>query len=218
MITVSANNAARTLGETQADLQKLIDENIDVASGFKIHFGGQSEYMAETFGFIMEALIMAIILTYIVLAAVLESFIHPLTIMMTLPLGLIGVALALFLSGISLNMMSLMAIVMLVGIVVNNAILILDRAIQLRVEGAAIKEALVEAATERLRPILMMNLAIAISLAPQVTGSGAEFRAAIAMVTIGGVLVSTVFTLYLIPTLYTFLDRFAKPPRSHDMA
>lgn len=218
MITVGANVAMRSLGENQADLQALIDKNLTLDSGYEIFFAGQSKYMAETFGYILEALIMAIILTYMVLAAVLESFIHPFTIMVTLPLGLIGVALALFLSSISLNMMSMMAIVMLVGIVVNNAILILDRTIQLRVEGAEIREALVNAATERLRPIIMMNSAIAISLAPQIMGSGAEFRAAIAMVTIGGVIVSTVFTLFLIPTMYTFLDKLAKPPRRHDVA
>jgi len=208
-ITVSANMAAKTLGENQQALQDLIDQEINLEPGYSIAFAGQSKFMAETMGYIMDALILAIILTYMVLAATLESFIHPFTIMITLPLGLIGVALALFLSGISINMMSLMAIVMLVGIVVNNAILILDYTEQLRQKGMDIRTALVEASYVRLRPILMMNLAIAISLAPQVLGSGAEYRAAIAMVTIGGVLVSTVFTLFLIPVIYTFFDRLS---------
>jgi hydrophobic/amphiphilic exporter-1 (mainly G- bacteria), HAE1 family len=213
MITVSGNVSTGTLGEKQTALQALIDENMEIAQGDGLHFGGQAEFMAETFQYILEALILAIILTYMVLAAVLESFVHPFTIMLTLPLGLIGVSLSLFLSGISLNMMSLMAVVMLVGIVVNNAILILDRVTQLRLDGLEVREALVEAAGERLRPIMMMNIAIAVSLVPQVMGSGAEFRAAIAMVTIGGVLVSTFFTLYLIPCVYTAFDRFAGAPK-----
>lgn len=208
-VTVSANMASKTLGENQEALQELIDKDIDIQPGYKILFSGQSEFMAETMGYIIDALILAIILTYMVLAATLESFIHPFTIMITLPLGLIGVAMALFLSGISINMMSLMAIVMLVGVVVNNAILILDYTEQLRQQGMSIREALVEASYVRLRPILMMNLAIAISLAPSVMGSGAEYREAIAMVTIGGVLVSTVFTLYLIPVIYTFFDKLS---------
>ncbi len=214
MVEVSGNIAQGSLGEAQQAMQKLIDEKIDLPAGYNIHFGGQSEFMAETFSEIMKALLLAIILTYMVLAATLESLVHPFTIMLTLPLGLIGVSLSLFLSGISLNMMSMMAIVMLVGIVVNNAILILDYASQLRSAGWRICDALIEAATVRLRPVIMMNLAIAISLLPQtLAGAGAEFRAAIAMVTIGGVLVSSVFTLYLIPTMYTYFDRLARPPR-----
>jgi len=214
VIFVTASVASGSIGEAQGKLQKLIEENIQTPSGYRIYFGGTSEWMAETFQSIFEALILAIILTFMVLAATLESVVHPFTIMLTLPLGLIGVSLSLFLSGISLNIMSLMAIVMLVGIVVNNAILILDMTAQLRSKGWRICEALAEAASIRLRPIIMMNSAIAISLAPQVlSGSGAEFRAALAMVTIGGVLVSSVFTLYLIPVVYTYLDRLAKPPK-----
>jgi len=110
--------------------------------------------------------------------------------------------------------MSLMAIVMLVGIVVNNAILILDYAKTLRQQGWEKTKALVEASVTRLRPIIMTNLAIAISVAPQAMGgAGSEFRRPLAIVTMGGVLVSAVFTLFLIPAIYTAFDRFAIKPK-----
>lgn len=214
VVFVYATVTQGTLGEAEKALQASVDKNVENTPGYRIHFGGQSEWMKDTFQSIFEALILAIILTFMVLAAILESTVHPFTIMLTLPLGLIGVSLALFLSGISLNIMSLMAIVMLVGIVVNNAILILDLTSQLRSEGWRICEALAEAATTRLRPIIMMNSAIAIALAPQViSGSGAEFRAPLSVVTIGGVVISTFFTLFLIPVMYTLFDKLAKPPR-----
>jgi len=207
MIVVSANIARGKLGGKVEEIRQQTDA-LKLEDRYSIYFGGQSEAMQENFGYIFQALILAIILTYMVLAAILESYIHPFTIMITLPLGLIGVALALFLTGESINMISLMAVVMLVGIVVNNAILILDYTAQLRKEGKPIKEALIEASTVRLRPIVMTNLAIALSILPQaLAGAGSEFRAAVAIVTMGGVLVSAIFTLYLIPAIYTAMDR-----------
>lgn len=194
---------------------RIRNETDDLAMkpGYRIRFGGHEETRAESGEQIMMALIMAILLTYMVLAAIMESYVHPFTIMLTLPLGLIGVAFALFLGHQTLNMMSQMAIVMLVGIVVNNAILILDYAQQLRKEGMSIQEALLEAAPTRLRPILMSNLAIALSMVPQaIGGAGAEFRTAMAVVTIGGVLLSAVFTLFVIPVIYITMDRWAGQP------
>ena len=155
-----------------------------------------------------EALILAILLTYMVLAGVLESFIHPFTVMATLPLGLVGMAFGLFLTGQSINIFSLMAFIMLVGIVVNNAILLLDYTRVLRSKGMSRRDALIEACPVRLRPIIIANLAIAIGMLPQALGgAGSEFRSAMAVVTMGGVLVSAVFTMYLIPVIYDFLDR-----------
>jgi HAE1 family hydrophobic/amphiphilic exporter-1 len=156
-----------------------------------------------------KALILAVVLTYVLLAMMLESYIHPLTIMMTVPLGGVGVALALFLTGTSVNIFSMMAIIMLVGIVVNNAILILDYTQELRRQGQSAVDALCAAAPTRLRPIIMTNLAIAIALVPQATGSGpgSFYRIPMAVVTMGGVLVSAVFTLLLIPVIYEKLDR-----------
>ncbi|MBA4157419.1 MAG: efflux RND transporter permease subunit [Gemmatimonadetes bacterium] len=152
------------------------------------------------------------------LAMILKSFVHPFTIMLTLPLGAVGALLALFLWGASINIFSMMEIVMLVGIVVNNAILILDYTAQLRHKGLGITEALLEAAPARLRPIIMSNIAIVFALLPQAFGggAGAATRVPMAVVTIGGVLLSAVFTLLLIPVIYTKLDRFAFAARVHE--
>ena len=214
LVKVNANVSGITTGEAVEKVTPLFNKQINVPSGYNIHFGGEDESRRREFGYIMQALLLAILLTYMVLAAILEDFIHPFTIMLTLPLGLVGVAVALFLGGVSINLMSLMAIVMLVGIVVNNAILILDYAKQLREQGMDIREALIEASATRLRPIIMTNLAIAISVAPQtIAGAGAEYRRALAVVTMGGVLISAVFTLFLIPAIYTAFDRFAIKPK-----
>lgn len=152
---------------------------------------------------------LAIILIYVVIAALMESFIHPLTIMITLPLGLIGVAMSLFIFGETINIFSLMSVVMLSGIVVNNAILMLDFTAQLRAKGMRIKEALIEASATRLRPIIMANLAIVIGIIPQLIfgGAGVELRAPMAVVQIGGIIVSTIFTLFIIPIAYTIMDK-----------
>jgi HAE1 family hydrophobic/amphiphilic exporter-1 len=190
---------------------------VDFPPGYSYEITGQFEMFQESITEMLKALLMAIVLTYIVLAMILESFVHPVTIMLTLPLGAVGAFFALFLTASNLNLFSMMAMIMLVGIVVNNAILILDYAQILRGRGRALKEALLEAAPTRLRPILMTNVAIAIALLPQALGSGAGsfYRIPMAVVTIGGVLVAAVFTLFLIPVMYEKLDRFAFAAHVH---
>jgi HAE1 family hydrophobic/amphiphilic exporter-1 len=128
--------------------------------------------------------------------------------MVTLPLGLVGSALGIFFGGQTVNIISLMAMIMLVGIVVNNAILLLDYISQLRKRGAELKHAVVAGCTTRLRAIIMTNLAIAIGMIPQVVGraEGYEIRTAMGYVTMGGVLVSALFTLILIPTMYYYIE------------
>ncbi len=212
VINIYANITQGVLGDKQKEIQKKVDQ-MKLGSA-KVSFGGFGEIMAEMFTEIISALILAIILTYLVLAGIQESIVHPITVMVTLPLGAVGAAFALFITGTSLSITSMMAIVMLVGIVVNNAILIFDYARQLRDEGMPIAEAVVEAATTRLRPIMMMNLAIAISMAPQIIpGPGSEFRQAMAIVTIGGVIISMVFTLLLLPVLYILFDKLTSRGR-----
>jgi HAE1 family hydrophobic/amphiphilic exporter-1 len=190
---------------------------VDFPPGYSYEITGDFEVFAESLTEMMKALVMAVLLTYIVLAMILESYVHPITIMLTLPLGFIGAVLSLFLASKSLNIFSMMAVIMLVGIVVNNAILILDYTQQLREKGIGIVEALLEAAPVRLRPIVMTNIASAIALLPQALGSGAGaiFRVPMAVVTIGGVLVAAVFTLFLIPVIYVKLDRFAFAAHAH---
>ena len=209
-VTVEASIVEGTLSEIINQIRAQTDQ-LQLPPNYGIFFGGQAEMQAESFASILTALVMAIILTYMLLAAILGSYIHPFTIMITLPLGLIGAAVALFVTGISINVFSLMAIVMLVGIVVNNAILLIDYTTVLRERGYDMKDALLEACPIRLRPVLMTNIAIAVGMLPQALGTGgaASLRASMAVVTIGGVIISTLFTLYVIPTVYTAMDRLS---------
>ncbi|UCH82924.1 MAG: efflux RND transporter permease subunit [Candidatus Latescibacterota bacterium] len=207
LVRVDANVASGTLSELVAEIQQKL-ANVELPAAYHLNYGGLYEFQQESFASIFSALFLAILLTYMVLAAVLESFIHPFTVMITLPLGLVGMAVSLFLTGQTINIFSLLALVMLVGIVVNNAILLLDYTRVLRSRGMTRREALVEACPVRLRPIIIANLAIAIGMLPQALGgAGSEFRAVMAIVTMGGVLVSAVFTLYAIPVTYDILDR-----------
>ncbi|HSG28307.1 MAG TPA: efflux RND transporter permease subunit, partial [Candidatus Krumholzibacterium sp.] len=209
----TANVASGTVSEARAIIDSRIRE-LDLPSGVRFKYAGMAEVQDESFASIFSAMILAIVLVYIVMAAILESFIHPLTVMITLPLGLIGTAFGLFFTGQTINIMSLMAMVMLVGIVVNNAILLLDATQQLRAKGKKIREALLEACPQRLRPIIMANLAIAIGMIPQAMGgSGVEYRTPMAVVQIGGVLMSAVFTIFVIPVVYTMVDRFTPAGR-----
>jgi HAE1 family hydrophobic/amphiphilic exporter-1 len=138
------------------------------------------------------------------LCAMLESYIRPLVIMLTLPLGLVGIAIALVLTKTAISMMVLMGMVMLVGIVVNNAILIIDYAQVLRGEGKGLREAVLAAAPGRLLPIIMTNIATILGMLPLAMGIGAgsAWRAPMAIASIGALMSSTIFTLWLIPTIY----------------
>jgi HAE1 family hydrophobic/amphiphilic exporter-1 len=208
VVEITANLASGSLSEARAQIDAGVAE-LDSVAGARVTWGGYAEMQDESFAAIFEALILAIVLIYIVMAAILESFVHPITVMLTLPLSLIGMAVSLFLLGGEINIMSLMALVMMVGIVVNNAILMLDYVGQLRARGLGIREALIEGCPTKLRAIVMANLAIAVGMIPQLVlvGPGSEFREPMAVVQIGGVLISAVFTLFVIPVVYTLLDR-----------
>lgn len=207
VVQITGNISTSSLSEVRAIIDSKL-EDADIPEDVTVQYGGMAEIQDESFRSIFEAMILAIILIYIVMAAILESFIHPLTVMVTLPLALIGVAVGLFFFGQTINILSLMSMVMLIGIVVNNAILMLDYTQQLRSQGMGIREALLEACPVRLRPIIMANLAIAVGMIPQVmAGAGAEYRVPMAAAQIGGVLISAIFTLFVIPTVYLMMDR-----------
>ncbi len=202
-ITITANLAEGTITDVVRKTRPLFDE-LDVPPGYRIIYGGMYEFQEESFASLFQAMGLATILTYVVLAMILESFFLPFTVMVTLPLGLVGASMGLFFGGQTVNIFSLMAMVMLIGIVVNNAILLLDYVAQIRRRGTPLHEAILEGCPARLRAVVMTNLAIAVGMIPQAlgTGQGYELRLAIAMVTIGGVLVSALFTLVIIPSLY----------------
>jgi len=200
-----------TAGEVQTELLAKVDA-MNLPEGVKVSFGGDAEMMAESITEMTLAMLMAIILTYILLTALLESFIQPLVIMMTIPLGFIGVIWSLFFSGNSISIISLMAMVMLIGIVVNNAILIIDYANYLtRKKDMNPREAAIEGASSKFRAILMTNIATIVSMLPLALGlgEGAEMRQPMAIASIGGLMVSTLMTIFFIPQLFWFTPKIS---------
>ncbi|MEA2104418.1 MAG: efflux RND transporter permease subunit [Candidatus Cloacimonadota bacterium] len=195
-------------GFTQSNVINQIREatkNIDMPEGYMINWGGMSEMMEENNIAMGKAFMLAIMLTYMLLAAILESFTKPILILMTLPLAMIGVILALYFAGQSLNLVSMMAIIMLIGIVVNAAILLMDYTQKLREQGKNTKTALIEACPTKLKPIVMSSAAIMLGMLPMAIGigsSGAEMRQPLGIVSIGGLLISTILTLLVIPAFY----------------
>ncbi len=200
LVTVSANVAAGAVGTVSGQLKALTDQ-IPVRSGYKIGFGGDQEMMAESFRTLIFTMVLAILLTYMVLAGSIESFTQPLLIMATLPLGLIGVIWALFITGKSISMLSLMSMVMLIGVVVNNAILIIDYAHQRQKAGLSRFDAIAEACKVKFNAILMMNLAVVLALLPQALAFS-SLQAPFAITAIGGISVSMIMTLFVIPCMY----------------
>ena len=193
------------LGNITDEINRRIAE-MDIPDGYSVRWSGNAEMMTDSVNEMGRAGILAILLTFMLLVAILESFSQPLLIMLTVPLALIGVFLSQYLFGMTMNIVSMMAIIMLVGIVVNNAILILDYANQLRrEEGKTVKEALIIACPIKLKPILMSNIAIILGMLPMALGigdAGQEFRQSMGIVSIGGLITSTLLTLYVIPAMY----------------
>ena len=207
---VEANILNASIGEASSKIQQQVSQ-IALPPGYRISMGGDTESQVESFQVIAIALVQAIILTYMLLAAILGSYIHPFTIMLTLPLGFVGAILSMLVFGLTLNIFSLLALVMLIGIVVNDAILLLDQTRIFRQEGLPIKEALLKACPLKLRTIIMTNLTIVISMFPQTLGDrgAAVMRATLAGVEIGAIIIQTLCTLTIIPVFYTILDRFS---------
>jgi len=181
--------------------------DMEMMEGYSLDWGGEAEMMEETAADMLRTFIIAIVLTYMLLAAILESLTQPLMILGTVPMALIGVFAALFITGKSMNLISMMSIIMLLGIVVNNAILLLDYTNNLRREGQKVSEALLKACPTKLKPILMASIAIILGMMPMALGigsAGKEFRQPMAIVSIGGLIVSTILALIVIPAIYHF--------------
>ena len=208
VINVEANTQGRSLGEVMADIQARLDV-LQLPPGVTITQGGEVESQQEVFGRIFAALGIAVLLMYLILVMQFGSFLDPLAIMLSLPLSLVGVMLALSMSGNTINIMSLIAVILLCGIVAKNAILLIDFAKWAREKaGMPLREALIEAGAIRLRPILMTTFALIAGMLPVALGSGegAQFRAPLGIAVIGGVITSTLLTLVVIPTFYEIMD------------
>lgn len=201
------------MGDIMGNIQQIAEE-LDMPDGYKLNWGLMAEEMENTTMDIARAFIIAIVLTYMLLAAILESFTQPLLILGTVPLAMIGVFGGLLITGLSMNIISMLAIVMLLGIVVNNAILLLDYTnILVRQRGMKVHDALLEACPTKLKPILMSSIAIILGMVPMAMGlgsSGAEMRQPMGVVSIGGLLVSTILSLVVIPILYNVTTRTRK--------
>jgi hydrophobic/amphiphilic exporter-1 (mainly G- bacteria), HAE1 family len=195
------------LGNIVKESQKTIS-GMTLPEGYSVRYTGEAERMGDMFGSILFALVLAVIFVYMILAAQFESFVHPFTIGLSLPLALVGAVVALLLAGSTMNMMSMIGIVMLMGLVTKNAILLVDYTNTLRKRGLARDDAILRAGPVRLRPILMTTTAMVFGMLPVALGIGAgsEMRAPMAICVIGGLLSSMFLTLVLVPVVYTLMD------------
>ena len=206
---VRANPIGADLAQGAAIVERLLDD-IPHHLGIKSHVGGQSEEMAASFNSLAFALLLALILVYLVMASLFESLLHPFVIMFTIPLAGIGAVLALVLTNTPVSVVVFIGAILLVGIVVNNAIVLVDRVNQFRRQSGYTKlDALVAGTNERLRPIMMTTLTTVLGLLPMALGFGeaAELRTPMAVTVIGGLMMSTLLTLVVIPVVYLVLDR-----------
>ena len=204
---VSAGLSGRSLGDAAEDIQGIIDEfmlPIDFVVGIK----GQNEEMQVAFASLQFAILLSIFLVYLVMASQFESLLHPFVIMFTFPFSIIGVVATLVLTGQTISVVVLIGVIMLTGIVVNNAIVLVDYINQLRRKGSELQDAIVEAAQTRLWPIMMTTATTVLGLLPMAigVGEGAELRAPMAITVIGGLIAGTVVTLVLVPLIYMTIE------------
>ena len=212
VITVAANFFDRDLGSVMADIKQRVDPiraSLPVDGGFSILYGGEYEEQQESFRQLLFALLLAVLLVYMIMAAQYESWRDPLIIMFSIPLGAVGVAVALLITNTPLSIQAFLGVIMLAGIAVSNAILLVDYSnILRRRDGLHVFEAVTKAGRTRLRPILMTTSATVLGLLPMAfgIGEGGEVQAPMARVVIGGLIASTAITLLFVPTLYAIAE------------
>jgi len=207
-VLISANVSGLDLGTATSYIQQAL-ESMQIPADVTFVIGGQNKEMEKSLESLTFALALAIFLVYIVMASQFESFIHPLVIMFSIPLALIGVVIVLFVTGVPLSVVVFLGMIMLAGIVVNNAIVMVDYINKLRRGGMEKVEAIVQAGSVRLRPILMTTATTVLGLLPMALGlgDGAEIRTPMAITVVAGLISSTLLTLVIIPTVYAVLDR-----------
>ena len=213
---IQANLAYGDLGSAVIEAERLLT-GLDMPYGQSKRITGQSAEMKASFDSLMFALYLAIFLVYLVMAAQFESLLHPFVILFSIPLASIGVALALWITDTRLSVIVFIGLIMLAGIVVNNAIVLVDMINQLRERGVERIQAIRQAAKSRLRPIVMTTLTNLLGLLPMALGlgEGSEMRAPMAITVIGGLITSTLLTLLVVPVMYTLLDRRPDPNAAH---
>ena len=206
-VSVNIDIAGRDLRSVTADVQSAL-KTVPIPNDFRVELGGTAEDMQESFMYLGLAMLVAILLTYMVMASQFESFVDPFIIMFTIPLSFIGVALGLFITNTTLSVMALVGIVMLVGIVVNNGIVLVDYINQLRDRGMELLEAIVEGGRVRMRPVLMTASTTILAMLPLALGLGesGEQWAPMARSVMGGLIVSTILTLVIVPVIYASLE------------
>lgn len=221
LIAVKANVTGRDMGSVAADVEARLDA-IARPAGYEFIISGTFEQQQEAFAELIVSLILALVLVYMVLACQYESLRDPIVVMASVPLAAIGVLLTLFITDTTLNVQSYIGCIMLGGIVVNNAILLVDQAGRLRLEGMPTREAVAEAGRRRLRPILMTTLTTILGLLPLALGigEGADAQAPLARAVIGGMTASTLITLVIVPAVYSLFhpEKAAEPTRETEPA
>jgi HAE1 family hydrophobic/amphiphilic exporter-1 len=206
-VSITANLSGRDLNSVVKDIRSRLDD-LPLPPGYFIEYGGQNEEMMKAFGNLGLALILAIVLVYLVMVAQFESLIYPFIIMFSVPVTITGVVLSLLLTGRTFSVPAFIGVILLAGIVVKNAIVLVDYVNVLRRRGMARDEAILQAGPTRLRPILMTALTAILAMLPMALGigEGAEGQAPLATVVVGGLLFSTLITLILVPVVYTIMD------------
>jgi multidrug efflux pump len=214
-ITVSAAlTPGYTLGQGLADVEKIVRENLP--KSVRLNYDGQSREFKQSGGELYVMFLLAMLVVFLVLAGLFESFLHPFVIITTVPLAVIGALVGLWIYGMSINVFSQIAAIMLVGLAAKNGILIVEFANQLRDRGLDYREAVIEAAAIRLRPVLMTSLCTAFGALPLMlaSGAGAESRQSIGVVVFYGVVISVVLTLGVVPAVYTIVARNTRSPKA----
>lgn len=209
-VIVYANAIGTSPGELLDKVRNEIMPEVNMPLGYRYKFIGQGDMMSDAFSEISKALIIAIVMIYMVLAAQFESFTQPIIIMLSLPFSIIGAILGLMLAGQTINMMSLIGVVMLMGVVTKNAILLVDYANQKREEGMELKQAIMEAGNLRIRPIFMTTFSTLFAMLPIALGmgAGAELRQSMGVAMVGGMITSTILTLVIVPIGYLMLEGY----------
>jgi HAE1 family hydrophobic/amphiphilic exporter-1 len=197
----SLSQVAEVIRETLKD--------VDLPADYSINVTGEEEKRQESMGGLILALVLSVVLVYMVMASQFESLLHPFTILLTIPLALVGAILLFFITGMTINIMGVIGIIMLSGIAVNNSIVLVDRINQIKGEYVSLADAIVVAAGQRVRPILMTSLTTILSLLPMAIafGEGASLRAPMAIAVIGGLVTATILSLVVIPCVYYLFEQ-----------